>query len=236
MGLSRFDRELRMAVHPRTASELMADGVSRYALRGPEWVQTSRGRYVPAGVASATATQRIIEAAAAIPTHATITGWAALYAHGVDGVDGLTFRDGKAVTVPVPVIWGVKGGDGGSQQVRVLHEPVAASDRQPRAGIAMVAPERATFDEVRLAGDIEQAVAVADAVTQARVATVPALRSYVDDHPGWRRVNRPGGRWPWSMPPHGAPWSHVCGCSTSWLPGFRHRSSTCPSSTSRPRS
>ncbi|MGI3786444.1 MAG: hypothetical protein ACRYG2_37350, partial [Janthinobacterium lividum] len=54
----------------------------------PRWERTSRGLYLPAG-RSRTAAQRILAAAALVPSSGMIGGWAAAYVHGVDELDGL---------------------------------------------------------------------------------------------------------------------------------------------------
>ena len=98
----RFRNELRAAVRPQRAEDLIRFDLTKHVLDGPGWRRTSHGFYVPSGVVPSTPTQRIIEAAAVAPAEGVLGGWAAAYALGaelLDGCDDHTMRP-----VPVTVI------------------------------------------------------------------------------------------------------------------------------------
>ena len=76
------------AVRPRESVVLDEDGVAEHTLRTSRWERTHRGLYVPAGTARTT-TQRVVAAAALVPTRGAIGGWAAAHVHGADHLDGL---------------------------------------------------------------------------------------------------------------------------------------------------
>ena len=86
--MSKFVDDLTVAVRPRESAVLDEDGIAEHLLRTSRWERTSRGLYVPAGV-SRTAAQRIVAAAALLPAHGVIGGWAAAHVRGVEFMDGL---------------------------------------------------------------------------------------------------------------------------------------------------
>ena len=67
------------------------DGVAEHLLRTSRWERTSRGLYLPAG-ADQTAAQRIVAAAALLPSNGFIGGWAAAHVLGAGYMDGLDPR------------------------------------------------------------------------------------------------------------------------------------------------
>ncbi|GAB2592445.1 hypothetical protein [Microlunatus antarcticus] len=86
--MSRFGAEVASAVRPRESVVLDEDGVAEHTLRTSRWERTYRGLYVPAGTARTT-TQRVVAAAALVPSRGAIGGWAAAHVHGADHLDGL---------------------------------------------------------------------------------------------------------------------------------------------------
>lgn len=63
--------------------------------RGPKWRRTSQGLYVPSDVDGSRPEQRIVEAAAVLPSIGVVTGWAALRWLGAHWFDGRT-PDGES--------------------------------------------------------------------------------------------------------------------------------------------
>jgi hypothetical protein len=170
---TRFERELPTVVKPRTKAELAREGVTPYALRGSGWKQTSYGKYVPTDIAGMTTAQRIYEAWATVPSHATLTGWASLFVQGVDHLDGVEPLTG--VQLPVPISWGGLGGDGTPDHIRVLRQPPAGGEEISRFGLRLAIPSRAALDDMTGQTALWRAVATADAASHAGVLDLGAL-------------------------------------------------------------
>ena len=88
--MSRFARELPRATRPRSTHELTSADVTPGSLRGSRWRQVSRGFHVPADtpLSADNPTQRIVEASTVAPDAAVVSGWAGLFVHGADHLDG----------------------------------------------------------------------------------------------------------------------------------------------------
>ena len=74
---------------PSASTHVGVSGPTEGQVRGPHWRRTSRGLYVPATVDHTNVEQRIVEAAAVLPSVGGVTGWASLKWAGGDWFDGL---------------------------------------------------------------------------------------------------------------------------------------------------
>src|SRR5690349_217601 len=83
-------------VRPVRVDKKGAHGPTPKEARGTRWRRVSRGLYVPATV-ERTVEQRIVEAAAVLPSGAAVTGWAALRWQGAHWFDGV--RSGEELPV-----------------------------------------------------------------------------------------------------------------------------------------
>ena len=92
--MSRFAVDVATTVRPRESAVLDEDGVAEHLLRTARWERTARGLYLPAG-SERTAAQRIVAAAALLPSRGVVGGWAAAHVHGVDFFDGLDRERGE---------------------------------------------------------------------------------------------------------------------------------------------
>lgn len=166
-----------------------SSGPTRAAARGARWRRTSPGLYVPAHVGRSVE-QRILEVAAALPAGAVVTGWAALRLFGGGFFDGQAPDGSTPLDVPVlvPHTTRIAGRPG----VRVLRDT-----RTPRPvdrhEVPCAPPERAVYDEMRLAADDREAVVVMDMAAAAGITSIRRVtRSARDEvrRPGAGRVRR----------------------------------------------
>lgn len=156
--VSRFAVDISSAVRPRESVVLDEDGVAEHLLRTPRWVRTSRGLYVPRGT-SRTPAQRILSAAALMPSGAVLGGWAAGHVHGVDLLDGLD-RHGEEIPVEVLLPPGLHRLD-----VPGVHYRRAGLDRAEVvvAGDLLVTPPlRTAVDLACWAGSVVEATVALD--------------------------------------------------------------------------
>lgn len=158
------------------------------AARGPRWRVTSHGLYVPANTPTGVPEQRIIEQSARLPPGGAATGWAACRLHGANFLDGLG-ADGLA-EVPVPLAIGPTGNIRDDARVTISRERLTPDEVTRVVGIPVTRAERAVFDAVRLARTDRDAVAVLDTCVAAGITSIERVSTYVDRHPGWKRIAR----------------------------------------------
>ena len=176
--MSKFVEDLPVAARPREAAVLDEDGVAEHLLRTPRWQRTSRGLYVPAG-SSRTVTQRIIAAAALLPSDGSIGGWAAAYVHGVDQLDGC---DPQLRELPVDVLL--------PPGLHRLHVPGVTYRR-----VSLRAGQTSLVHGIRVTSLLRAAVDLAcwaDSVTEATVRLDLLLEAGLD--PTELRAAAPAGR------------------------------------------
>lgn len=201
---ARLRQECRGACLPLSLAELEARGISRGRVRGPRWRQTSYGYYAPAGVGMtegvSSSLQRILDATPLVPETGAFTGWAAAYLAGVATLDG---RDSNTLRqLPVPVTLGGPGGRRLCSDVVYLRDQLHAEEMRTttlripdrmngqavsiavRATVAV----RATYDGMKQARDLAEAVAIVDACTHTRWVRLADLQGYVSSHRGARQI------------------------------------------------
>jgi hypothetical protein len=140
---------------------------------------------VPAEVDAAVPEQRILEQSMRL-TGGAVTGWAACRMHSAAFFDGLR-RDG-ITPVPVPLNCGplhqirrVPGDD--------LHRDILLDEETTLVqGVRCTAVDRATFDAMRFAANLREAVVAMDMVAAAGLTSVARMREYVEPHRAWTGV------------------------------------------------
>lgn len=156
--------------------------------RGPYWRRTAHGLFVPRHVDGTVPEQRVAEAAALLGAVGAVTGWAALRLHGGNFFDGVD-RDGRT-PLPVPLCLGASSAHRTRSGVLLRRDRLDPDEIRFVHGIPVTAPERATFDAVRLARDVREAVVALDMAAAAEITSVERVRSYVDRRAGWKGVRR----------------------------------------------
>lgn len=165
---------------PCTIDPAGAAGPTKSQAAGRAWRRTSKGLYVPAGVDAARSEQRIIEAYAAAPGHAQLSGWAACRVYGANFHDGF---DRGFRPLRVPLLIGPRGWANQPPGVRNLRsEP--DPEPQQRGGMSVVRPELATFDSMRMAGSLREAVVELEKSLIGGVVTRDSMEAFVRLHPG----------------------------------------------------
>jgi hypothetical protein len=137
---------------------------------------------VPADVDRSVPEQRIVEAAAVLPSYGGVTGWAALRWMGARWFDGLA-GDGSTMR---PVCLVTAGDDIRPQAgIQVSAERLAPRELVVVDGIRVTIPVRSVCFEMRYAATVRAAVVAADMAMQADLVSPAELG------PLWRR-NRDG--------------------------------------------
>ncbi|SEB97460.1 hypothetical protein SAMN04489844_1432 [Nocardioides exalbidus] len=152
--------------------------------RGPHYVRTSSGLYVPSDTDRAVAQQRVIEVAASLPPSAAVTGWASCLLHGAAWFDGLA-PDG-VTALPVPVVVGPRGGVRRHTGITVSFETLPEWHVWQRQGVRVTRPERALFDEMRR-HDAREALVALESALAGRITSLPRFGSYALTHRSARR-------------------------------------------------
>jgi hypothetical protein len=117
--------------------------------------------------------QRIVEAAAVLPSFGGVTGWAALRWRGASWFDG---RDRSEI---LPVTIAISHLDVRSQPgISVCHEHMYPDDVEVVDGLRVTTAERSALFEIRYAETVEAAVVAADMVMHADLLTPQELAEY----------------------------------------------------------
>jgi hypothetical protein len=170
---------VRVVPPVRVGSDLTPDRA-----RGRGYVRTSRGLYVRSDVDRGVAQQRVIEAAARLPSSAAVTGWASCLLHGAAWFDGLA-RDGRTA-LPVGVAVGPRGGVRRHPSVDVSFERLPEWEVWRRQGVRVTRPERAVFDEMRR-HDAREALVVLESALAGRITSLERFATFAMSHRSARR-------------------------------------------------
>lgn len=159
-------------------------GPTKKAARGPSWRRTSRGLYVPADVDGDVPEQRIVEAAAVLPSFGGVTGWAGLRWLGAAWFGGL-----GAGTTRIPVTLVISCLDVRAQPgIAISHEQLRPSDLMVVDGLRVTVAKRSTLFEMRYAASVEAATVFADMAMQADVVSIEELRAYAATLGTWTGI------------------------------------------------
>jgi hypothetical protein len=153
--------------------------------RGPRWRRTSRGRFVPADVDGSLPEQRIVEAAAVLPSYGGVTGWAALRWQGATWFGGLA-PDGQTER---PVCLVTAGDDIRPQAgIQVSAERLGPTELTVVDGLRITIAARSVSFEMRYAASVRAAVVAADMAMQADLVSPSELWAFVSGLSGWTGV------------------------------------------------
>jgi hypothetical protein len=119
-----------------------------------------------------------------LPRDGAVTGWAACRLHGANFFDGLASDGNTPLAVPLNV--GPHGNLRVDELVCACHHHLDQVDRTIRYGIPTVTTTRATYDAMRLARDVREAVVAMDMMAAAALVSVRRVREYADLRPGRR--------------------------------------------------
>ncbi len=159
------------------------DGPTRGQARGGAWRRTGHGMYVPAHVDPTVPEQRILEAAVHLPEGGAVTGWAACRWLGAGYFDGLQ-TDG-ATELPVPLACGPEHNLRSRTGIQPTRDRLEPDEVRVLRGVPCAVPERATFDAMRRAEDVREAVVAMDMMAAAELSSVARMRRYLEGRAGW---------------------------------------------------
>ena len=161
-------------------------GPTKKQAAGSQWRRTSRGFYVPADT-EPTALQRVVEAGILLPSHAAVTGWAALCWLGGWWFSGLE-SDG-VTPLPVPIA---------SSRHRMRPQPLVSiceerwdpKDVVVVDGLPITTAVRSVWFEMRYAQSVENAVVVLDLAAFHDLASIYEVWAYAHRHPSYTGIGQ----------------------------------------------
>ncbi len=172
--------DLPHPLHPEVMPPVRRDrtgetGPTKAQAAGPGWRSPFYGWHVPADAPVEDVDQRIVEAAALLPTGGAITGWAALRWAGSPWFDGTSAH---GLRRPVPLV--VPRGSIRPQPGIVLcHEPLPDSEVLVHDGLRLTQHARSVCFEMRRADSLRDAVVVFDMAAYSDFASKAEVAAYV---------------------------------------------------------
>jgi hypothetical protein len=155
--------------------------------RGPRWRATSAGLFVPVDTDSTVPEQRILEQSMRLSGGA-VTGWASCRMHRAAFFDGLR-RDGRT-PIPVPLNCGPL------HQIRKLPGDDLIRDLIRPWEIVLIGQVpctivlRATFDAMRYARSVREAVVALDMMAAPRLVSPRRMALYLPAKQGWEGIQQ----------------------------------------------
>jgi len=160
-------------------------GPTPWAARGPLWRASSRGHYVPARV-ERTTDQRILEAAATLPDHGGVTGWAALRWRRAPWFEG---NGANGLLRPVPLV--TAGSHIRAQPgIAVSKERLDPADLEVVRRVSLTTAVRSVWFEMRYAYDEVDAAVALSMAAYSDLVSVDELAEFAWLHPGWTGAPR----------------------------------------------
>ncbi len=155
--------------------------------RGPHWVRTSHGLFVPAGVDVDRPEQRTVQAAEVVPHVGGVTGWAQLRWAGGTWFSGLQpdGRSQRPVDLATPLT-DIRSQPG----IRISHEHLDIVELEWLDGLRTTSSARSLLFEVRKARTLWLAVQAIDMAAYSDLVSLAELAEYVDVHVGWPGIRQ----------------------------------------------
>jgi hypothetical protein len=156
-------------------------GPTPRAARRAAYRRTSRGLYLPADVDGTRPEQRIVEAAAVLPSYGGVTGWAGLRWAGGHWFGGVTAH-GELL----PVVLATGYDDILNQPgVVISQERLNRRDLAVHDGMRITSPVRSLVFEMRYATGVRSAVEAAGMAAYDDLASAAEVIAYCARHSGW---------------------------------------------------
>jgi hypothetical protein len=162
-------------------------GPTRGEAYGPGWRRSSQGLFVPAGESVDDVEQRIVEAAALLPSYGGVTGWAALRWLGALWFSGLA----PDATTRLPVELAIMACDIRPQAgVHISEERLDPSELTVVDGLRLTTAMRSVTYAMRHSSGVRSAVVVADMAMYADLVSIQELWAWAAVNPGWTGAPR----------------------------------------------
>jgi hypothetical protein len=139
---------------------------------------------VPSTVDGSRPDQRIAEAAALLPPHGAVTGWAALHWRGSAWFAGV---DAFAVERPVPLAMAVHARKP-QPGILLVEERLTPTDVELVDGLRATTAVRSVCYEMRHAASVRRAVQALDMAAYSDLVSLAEITHYALDHPGWTGI------------------------------------------------
>lgn len=171
-------------VRPRAPADPPDGRPTRHQVARGEWRRVSHGFYVPAWVVD-DPEQRVLEAAARLPSYGGVTGWGALRWQGATWFDG----EDRVGQRPLTIV--TTGADVRRQPgLDVSEERLAPAEIVEVDGLRVTTAVRSVCFEMRHARTLWEAVEALDMAAYADLVDLAEVATYVDTRSGSRGVGQ----------------------------------------------
>ena len=163
-------------------------GPTRGRAYGPRWRLTTPGLFVPAHITDAVPEQRILEQSMRLRDGGAVTGWGSLRMNGGNFFDGL--MTDRLTELPVDLCTGPLSQIRKAAGIALSRDRLLPAEVLVRHGVPCTRVLRATFDAMRKAPSLLEAVVVMDMVAAAELASISQMLAYVETRSGWEGVQQ----------------------------------------------
>jgi hypothetical protein len=177
----RIDRD--RVVWPSGLDPSGVSGPTRHQAKGRRWRRTSHGLYVPTST-EPSLEQRVVEAAAVLPSYGGVTGWAALFWLGARWFDGTEAGRGERDVTLATGPCDIRPQAG----ITVSAEKINPRDLITTEGLRMTVPSRSVLFEMRHAPDVRTATEVMDMAAYDDVVSIVEALDHAAQTPAWTGI------------------------------------------------
>lgn len=162
---------------PSRRDQAGLDGPSSWGTRSGAWRRVGNNLWVPTDVDATDPRQRVVEAAAVLPSYGGVTGWAALRWCGGTWFGGVN-RHGELLPVPVAVSSGNRCRP--REGLRVSQEVILPSELMRWGGVRVTRPLWSVSYEMRKAATDEAAIVAFEMAAFNDLVSISELSEYVE--------------------------------------------------------
>lgn len=176
-----FSPERPYLFRPMRVDPSGTSGPTRRAARGRAYRRASSGLYLPASITADLTEQRIVEAAANLPSFGGVTGWAGLHWLGARWLSG---RGPDEHAYPVDLATGYA--DVRNQPGHLVsQERLGPEELTTHEGLPITFAVRSLYYAIRYAAHVRDAVALIDMTAFDDIVALDELGAYALANPGW---------------------------------------------------
>ncbi|HET8617210.1 MAG TPA: DUF559 domain-containing protein [Actinomycetales bacterium] len=149
------------------------------------WTRTAHGLYSWSAVDPDHVRQRILIAAARLPSSGAVTGWAAAWVHGAARLDGLRGDATTPLPVPVCLTPDHQLRNAARAGLKVSRSRLEPGERVSVRDVPCTHLVRTAFDAARFAENVMEAVVALDALLHSTALRVEEVVAYAHERPRW---------------------------------------------------